>query len=545
MNPYDAGQLLFINLPESPSTSSDQTKLIRELDYLPLAITQAAAYISARATRMSVSKYLMLYCQDEKSQSRLLNKESGNLRRDPAVANSVIQTWQISFDQIRQSQPQASKLLSLMAMFDRQDIPEFLLSPQYPNLLDFEDALASLYEFSLIEIEKGGETFKMHRLVQLAVRLWLGIYNEAEEWQGIAIKVISNAFTSGEYSNWKICEALSPHAREVLKYKFELNQHLDMRASLLYNMAWYNWLQGQYGIANAESEESLAIREDLLQGLNIKVLESVGMLALVLQAQGKYKEAETLNRRALAGKEMTLGPGHPSTLESMSNLTLVLQAQGRYNEAEIIIRRALAKRETALGSGHPDTLMSVNNLALVLQYQGKYVEAEEMQWRALEGNEKVLGKEHPDTLISMNNLASVLQHRGKYNEAEELNQRALVGQEAALGPEHPSTLLSMRNLSLVLQAQGKYHEAEIMIRRALVGRENILGLEHPNTLTSVSDLASLLEILRDYNAAAAYYQRAVSGYKSALGAKHPTTIACSDRYSLMLGRDTGDIDSHI
>jgi len=77
---------------------------------------------------MSVSKYLMLYRQDEQSQSRLLDQESGDLRRDPSVPNSVIRTWQISFDLIKRNKPQAAELLSFMAMLDRQGIPEFLLN---------------------------------------------------------------------------------------------------------------------------------------------------------------------------------------------------------------------------------------------------------------------------------------------------------------------------------------------------------------------------------------------------------------------------------
>ena len=124
----EADQLLRAKVPDGLSTAFDRAELVKELDYLPLAISQAAAYISAKAIRMSVSKYLMLYRQDEQSQSRLLDQESGDLRRDPSVPNSVIRTWQISFDLIKRNKPQAAELLSFMAMLDRQGIPEFLLN---------------------------------------------------------------------------------------------------------------------------------------------------------------------------------------------------------------------------------------------------------------------------------------------------------------------------------------------------------------------------------------------------------------------------------
>ncbi|PVH70546.1 hypothetical protein DL98DRAFT_129834 [Cadophora sp. DSE1049] len=88
MGPNDAEQLLCINIPEGTSTSSDRAELVKELGHLPLAITQAAAYISAKAIRMSVSKYLMLYRQDEQSQSRLLDEESGDLLQAARVTQT-------------------------------------------------------------------------------------------------------------------------------------------------------------------------------------------------------------------------------------------------------------------------------------------------------------------------------------------------------------------------------------------------------------------------------------------------------------------------
>jgi hypothetical protein len=241
----EAEQLLR-NIPKDISNSSDRAELVKELDCLPLAISQAAAYISAKAVRINVSKYLILYRQNEESQSRLLEEDSGDLRRDPSVPHSVIRSWEISFNQLKRNKPQAAELLSLMAMLDRQGIPEFLLNVPYPNSLDLEDALGPLDEFSLITIEKGGKSFSMHRLVQLATRKWVTRYSDSKRWWGKAIRVVSKAFPNGSYRNWKTCETLSPHALQVLTYRLESSRSMLDRASLLYNTAWYNWIQGRF-----------------------------------------------------------------------------------------------------------------------------------------------------------------------------------------------------------------------------------------------------------------------------------------------------------
>jgi tetratricopeptide (TPR) repeat protein len=320
MTPEDAEQLLSTKIPDGISSAPERAELVHELGYLPLAITQAAAYISARVTRMTVPRYLALYRNDEASQSRLLDEESGDLRRDPGVPNSVIRTWQISFDQIKDKWPSAAELLSVLAMLDRQGIPDFLLHAIHPNDLDLEAALSPLEEFSLISVEKGSTRLEIHRLVQLATRRWVERYQELERWQGMAVEVVSNTFPDGDYQNWEICEALWPHAQEVLRPQFASDTSCLAKAALLYNMGWYSWMQGRYILANAQSQESLSIRERVLQGNDVEIFHSVGLLGLVLQYQGKYNEAEKRNEQALSGHKIALGAEHPSTLTSMANL---------------------------------------------------------------------------------------------------------------------------------------------------------------------------------------------------------------------------------
>jgi hypothetical protein len=162
----------------------DAVALVDALDYMPLAITQAAAYISQRAPRVSVSTYLQNFQEGERDRSELLNNEMGDLRRDGRSSNSIIATWQISFEHIRRTLPSASQLLSLMSLSDRQGIPESLLAGRYQDPVnapsDFEGDLHLLINFSLVAIDVNGEQLKMHRLVQFSTRKWLELRGELE-----------------------------------------------------------------------------------------------------------------------------------------------------------------------------------------------------------------------------------------------------------------------------------------------------------------------------------------------------------------------------
>ena len=145
MEEEDAKNLLRKRLPDNKSSEDDIIALVKTLERLPLAVTQAAAYISVQKMMMTIAKYLAYIQQNEE----ILLADTGDLRRDPSVPNSVLVTWQISFDQIKKSYPRAAEALSLASVLDRQGIPKFLFYKDN-NRLDFEDALAPLDYFALV-----------------------------------------------------------------------------------------------------------------------------------------------------------------------------------------------------------------------------------------------------------------------------------------------------------------------------------------------------------------------------------------------------------
>ena len=154
MNEKDAEALLQYKIPNDQSDAPERKDLLKALEYLPLAITQAGAYLTMRETTFTIPKYLTFLSQSED----ILLDDMGDLRRDSTATNSILKTLQISFDWIKNNDSPAADLLSLMSVLHRQGIPRFLLG----NNLRFENALATLINFSLITSETDGETFGMH-----------------------------------------------------------------------------------------------------------------------------------------------------------------------------------------------------------------------------------------------------------------------------------------------------------------------------------------------------------------------------------------------
>jgi tetratricopeptide (TPR) repeat protein len=549
---------LLQNKLHDASGSEGAVELLLMLDYLPLAITQAAAYINQRAPRVTIQDYLNNFRRSIENRESLLNQDAGDLRRDHSASNSVVTTWQLTFECVRKERQSAADLLSLMCLFNPQAIPEFalrnygrgmqkrirtvkyiFLGSQYMNDRHsndgekaFHDDVAVLQAYSLVSATAEKEVLKMHPLVQHCTMAWLSSARQAERCRMAFVDLIKKEFLSQKVGDWEKCKQLVPHI-DTFNPGEPGDKSFDRWVSLTMDVGKLLRNKGKYNGAVIPYRRTLEGREKELGMQHPYTLASVSNLAGVLQAQGKYEEAEKLSRRALEGYEKELGIQHPDTLASVSNLAGVLQAQGKYKEAEKLCWRALEGGEKELGMQHLYTLTSVNNLAGVLHDLGKYKEAEKLSQRALEGYEKELGIQHLYTLTSVNNLARVLQAQGRYEEAEKLSRRALEGREKELGMQHPDTLTSVSNLAGVLQNQGRYEEAEKLSRRALEGREKELGMQHPHTLASVYCLAALLHSLRQYREATELYQRACNGYTQQLGSQHPTTMACHEHFAAM------------
>jgi hypothetical protein len=101
---------------DQPVNDDDLRELADNLEYMPPVIVQAAAYIQQKGARYSVRQYIQAFQRNEKQKTSLLNYEASHLQRDPEAKSSIIITWQISFDDIREKWPASADLLSLMSL---------------------------------------------------------------------------------------------------------------------------------------------------------------------------------------------------------------------------------------------------------------------------------------------------------------------------------------------------------------------------------------------------------------------------------------------
>jgi tetratricopeptide (TPR) repeat protein len=470
--------------------------LVQALEGIPLAITQATAYITQRT--ITVQMYLDRLQENGEKKARLLLNDAGDLRRDASASHSVITTWQISFEHIRTIRPSAADLLSLMSLFNSQGIPQWILRKSKPSYSDsrvgdieFEDDIEMLKAFCLIS-ETTEKLIALHALVQYSTRFWLNMFGTTHKWERTFLVLMNQEFPDGTYQQWTLGQELFPHVARLHEAE-PIEDLLENWASLLTNVACYVHQRGDNTMARHIAEKTVETKQRLFGDSSLSTLRSQETLGLIIRAQGDYDMAESLLLAVFNGRRKELGVRNSSTLRGQANLAAISYDRGNYKEAEEMYQKVLRAFQRKLGHQHSDTLRVLSNLALAIQAQGRYKNAQDMHQRVLQGRRAVLGERHPDTLASLHSMALGLQRQGKASSAEELNRLALGGYQKELGEHHPDTLSSMNNLGVIYRERSEYQEAEKLWRLAFFGLRDKLGARHPKTLISLGNLVSVLQ----------------------------------------------------
>lgn len=501
--------LSLLQIRIGPITDLDMaTELVRTLEYIPLAINQAAGYIQARAPRSSVEKYLADFRESEFKRTKLLGHDAGDIRRDGGASNAVLTTWQLSFEHIYSKRRSAADLLSLMSFFDRQGIPESLLKPIKQTIhpdqdhdsdsdggdhreqtsSEFEDDIEILKDFCLLSINESGSEFEMHKLVQLSTRKWLEDKDLEEDFKEQYLKRLGEAFPRGDYEYWEVCRKLFSHVEVAIEYKPTRKETEGVWATLLFNGAWYARLQGRYDVGERMAYKAKRSREKLLGTEDANTLSSISQCALLLVEKGQWAEAEELLVKLIEVRERKLGKNHLDTLSAIANLASVYKNQGQWNKAEELYVEVIEAGKEKLGTDCPVILTTIANLAVVYKNQGRWDKAEELIVEVIEVRKEKFGTDHRDTLIDMGHLALIYRHQGQLDKAEELEVKVVELLKRKLGADHPDTLSVMNNLAMIWKDQNRHEDALQLMQSCAEARQRVLGPHHPYTLNSLTIL---------------------------------------------------------
>lgn len=491
-------------------------ELVEMLGYLPLALTQAGAYI--RQNSISFSDYLDLY---KKNEQQLL---ADNTLPEGTGSSPVAVTWNISLEAIiKESQainqpPLALHLLSVCAYLAPERIPQDLLltwlKKSYPNLssaeLLLQKLISQLWQYSIIN--RGDKDITIHRLIQSVVRYQHKQLSGKKDsyYPQLTLEWYNKLLKSAHAEFYRKTQTLEDEIRQELLFPhlqalaihYEdlwLEKSLQEFGEVLLDIASvFLYHRGDPLRAKLYYERALKIFENYYGKDHIQVAITLTNLGNTYGDLGDFRRQKELLEQALVILERHYGKDHVQMAITLTNLANAYGDLGNYTQQKTLLERALAIFERQYGKDHVQVAITLTNLGNACGDLGDSKRQKELLAHALAIFEREYGKDHVQVASALVSLGSAYGDLGNYQKKKELLERALHIEEHYYGKEHREVATTLVSFGNAYGALGDYKRQKEFLERALTFFERNYGKEHVQVAITLTNLGNAYGDLGNY-----------------------------------------------
>jgi tetratricopeptide (TPR) repeat protein len=505
------------------------SELAEKLDCLPLALSQAAAFMNKN--RLSIADYLERMSAPSDEMVAELMTRPQPLEAQIGVPKSIYDTWRLSYEAIRTHNRLAVNVLALMSFLEQNSIFLDLLKAVFCTGPDVKlvDALGELRDYGLIYPGAVADTFTIHRLVQVTTKKWLKESKLDVQWARAALMTIANKFpTPGNIPSWPECAAWLPHASNILQFPlFRTSADQAALATLHLKVGHYYFRTGRWSEARASTEIACNIRTDILGPLETPTLEAKDQFIHIVRQLGLFNLAEATARDVKRYRKRKLGMKNELTLQSYATLGVTLQDQGQFADALRYAEKAMKGFQDLHGATdplHPNILFSKYRLGASYDLNGDYSKSEAFLSEALEGlNQQGQGETQLASRV-LYRLAYLHRNLGNYRKSEESAVASMEMRRKLLGSDHPDTTKAYFSSGWSMQCQGRYKESADVFSTVIEVCKKRIGEHHVYTYTASYFLAESLKGLGEFKRAAELHDQVLTGRKKVLRNNHPDVL---------------------
>lgn len=402
MSPDDAMSHLEKSLipKDGVQETSERNELLVELEHLPLAITQAAAYLNEN--QISISEYLGLLRGTPQELTSLMSYEFRDNTRYKNSKNAIATTWLVSFEQIRRSDPVAADLITFISFIQPKAIPRSLLPP-CQSKERMTRAIGTLCAYSFLSNRGENKVFDMHSLVHMATQIWVRRGNLAAQEAEKAIRHVEAVFPNNKHENRFLWREYMPHALKLL----EGTEGHDIieKYDLFQRVGHCLHVDGRTKEAVRCLEQDYQWRRENFPETGDGRLLAQHNLASIYVDDGQAQKSIELLEGVVKVEEKKFPHDHPHRLASQHVLARAYLENGEVKKAIDLLEVVVGIREKVLAEDHPDRPTSQHELAIAYLENGEMKKAIDLLEVVVGNGEKVLAEDHPDRLASQHELA--------------------------------------------------------------------------------------------------------------------------------------------
>lgn len=368
------------NLRSATYLSSEEKKLAKILEYFPLALRQATAYIDhqrKRKRKFDISDYIVEFTSKKKKMlDTVIFQESST----SLYERTTYTTWAIALDTIVKDESDgksAIKILNMIAYFDAYKIDrccfENLFCDDENNEIGNEERLDSamdlLTKYCILDSHRdhfNARYFSIHRLIQEVIKLKLNERGKEESTLRNAFELLSKSTLHFESETIR-------HAISVFKFASSF-PHLIQEFS------------------------------------SPPRVETMSLIACCYSKMENHTDALQMYRNVFEFQQNNLGESHSDTLDTKNKIAGQYERLGQASVAIRLLEEVYATQRDNLGESHPFTLAAKRTIANQRNYLwdgnlGEVFKAERLYREIYETQSKSLGENHPDTLKSKTQVA--------------------------------------------------------------------------------------------------------------------------------------------
>ena len=509
--------------------TNDIVDVVRSFEGIPLAIEQAAAYMSAAFVRPG--EYLKMF-RDPRGQGELLDPRSSAFR-GPSVFERIVQT-------VHELHHTTQDLLALMAFLGHSAIPKSLLRAIDEPSFEYHDAVHELQSYALISVDTLEGTYSMNNVVRIAMRQDAIGANTATTLEERALAVVEANFPAGQFDTWRDCELLMPHALTVTRYAPQGHEAKSQRATLLHKASNYASLRVTFDGFSLDilpdlCQTAFHTCEELLGSEHSVTLDCATTWAKVVHLQGHFHRAKELLSRALTITEKKYGRENSIYMDRLHILANFNRDQayyndGPYDEAVELYWEIVSWDKRNLGSEHLTSIARRMDLNLVLCAQAKARESQSEAEEAIETSRGTLQilmnsmeseRPVPATLFRVRELARMCRLEGRTSECLSLLEEAL--SLRGLSKDTVAGAALLHELALLQFCSEEFEKAAATCKEALRTTAMELLRQTPWALEMMCTLGSILMKLERYLEANGLFREANEGLLEIFGPRHRLT----------------------
>ncbi|MEV6055955.1 FxSxx-COOH system tetratricopeptide repeat protein [Streptomyces sp. NPDC052107] len=520
--------------------------LAADLGHLPLALSQAAAYLIDSGQTAAAYRTLLA-----DRTATLADAAPAVLPDDQTRTMSA--AWSLSIERADTLPPAglARPMLQLAAFLDPNGIPETVLTspPALAHLTaeragyrrpeatgeDATGALRALHRLSLID-HTPNQTVRVHELIQRAVRERL-----PDDHKHPAARTAADALLAAwpdVERDTTLAQALRANTTALTSCAADALYQPGVH-TVLYRMGTSLGESGQVTAAVDHFHHLAATTRRQLGPDHLDTLTARHDLAYWRGEAGDAAGAATALAELLEDRVRVLGPHHPDTSTTRGNLAYWRGWAGDAAGAATAFAELLEDRVRVVGPDHPDTLNTRHNLAYWRGVAGDAAGAATAFAELLEDRVRVVGPDHPHTLNTRHNLARWRGEAGDAAGAATALAELLEDHVRVLGPDHPDTLTVRHKLAHWRGEAGDAAGPATAFAELLEDRVRVLGPDHPDTLNTRHNLARWRGEAGDAAGAATAFAELLEDRVRVVGPDHPDTL--STRHQLARWRgEAGD-----